>query len=322
MEPWPRLGSWVGGQYRLTLRQHVTPTSIPMSYTIVSEPTLKFPQEPNMNTSDEITRAALLIRHADGILISAGAGIGVDSGLPDFRGDEGFWRAYPPLSKARVRFVDIASPAAFHADSRRAWGFYGHRLDLYRATIPHEGFAALRAMAAALRNGAFVFTSNVDGQFQKAGFDAQRIVEYHGSIHHLQCMDACAGAIWAASNLLPEIDAATCTMVSDLPRCPDCGQLARPNILMFNDSDWVETRMHLQYERFQAWLATVQRLVVIEIGAGVDIPSVRRIGESLNQPLIRINPRAPEVDRSADVALPMNALSGLRMLLEGIAAVR
>ena len=274
-----------------------------------------------MNTFDEITRAARLIRQADGILIGAGAGIGVDSGLPDFRGDEGFWRAYPPLAKARVKFVDIASPAAFRDDPRRAWGFYGHRLALYRATVPHEGFAVLMAMATAMRNGAFIFTSNVDGQFQKAGFDAQHIVEYHGSIHHLQCIDACTGAIWTAADLSPEIDTATCTMVSALPRCPRCGQLARPNILMFNDSDWVETRMKQQYDRLDAWLATVQRLVVVEIGAGVDIPSVRRFGESLNQPLIRINPCAPKVGRPTDVALPMNALGGLYMLQEEIAAL-
>ncbi len=273
-----------------------------------------------MNNTDLISRAVQLVRQADGMLITAGAGLGVDSGLPDFRGDEGFWRAYPPLAAARVKFAEIASPAAFREDPWRAWGFYGHRLDLYRATIPHEGFAALLAMAAILRNGAFVFTSNVDGQFQKAGFDPRRLIEYHGSIHYMQCMDACSAALWTAEDLLPEIDAATCTMVSALPRCPRCGQLARPNILMFNDSDWVETRMHEQYDRLQAWLETVRRLVVIEVGAGVDIPSVRRFGESLQQPLIRINPRAPDVGRAIDVAIPMKALYGLRMVRDKLEA--
>jgi NAD-dependent SIR2 family protein deacetylase len=272
-----------------------------------------------MYIRDEISRAARLIRNADGLLIAAGAGIGVDSGLPDFRGNEGFWRAYPPLAKARVEFVDIASPAAFRDDPVRAWGFYGHRLQLYRATVPHEGFAALLEIAAALRQGAFVFTSNVDGQFQKAGYDSQRIAEYHGSIHHLQCMDACTGAIWRAADLLPAIDTDTCTLRSALPHCPHCGELARPNILMFNDSDWVEVRMQLQYDRVEAWLATAQRLVVIEVGAGVDIPSVRRFGEHLNQPLIRINPRAAEVGRATDVSLPMGALRGLRQLRDALA---
>ena len=46
---------------------------------------------------------------ADGLLITAGAGMGVDSGLPDFRGTEGFWRAYPALAQAHIRFESIAA---------------------------------------------------------------------------------------------------------------------------------------------------------------------------------------------------------------------
>ncbi|WP_322049658.1 Sir2 family NAD-dependent protein deacetylase, partial [Paraburkholderia sp. J67] len=74
---------------------------------------------------------------ADGLLVTAGAGMGVDSGLPDFRGDEGLWRAYPALRHHGFSFEEIANPAVFSSDPRLAWGFYGHRLKLYRATQPH-----------------------------------------------------------------------------------------------------------------------------------------------------------------------------------------
>jgi NAD-dependent SIR2 family protein deacetylase len=60
-----------------------------------------------------LARAAALVRAAGGLLIGAGAGIGVDSGLPDFRGDHGLWRAYPPLAAAGIRFVEIANPRQF-----------------------------------------------------------------------------------------------------------------------------------------------------------------------------------------------------------------
>src|SRR5689334_6849565 len=93
-----------------------------------------------------IARAAALIRDADALLIGAGAGIGVDSGLPDFRGDHGFWRAYPPLAKLGIRFVEIANPRSFARHPELAWGFYGHRLALYRDTVPHEGFTILREL--------------------------------------------------------------------------------------------------------------------------------------------------------------------------------
>jgi len=104
--------------------------------------------------------AARLIAAADGLIIAAGAGMGVDSGLPDFRGNAGFWRAYPALAEARIAFEDIASPDAFRASPARAWGFYGHRLNLYRRTVPHAGFSILQAIAGRLAQGSFVFTLN------------------------------------------------------------------------------------------------------------------------------------------------------------------
>ena len=94
------------------------------------------------------TRAAEALLAADGILITAGAGMGVDSGLPDFRGEEGFWRAYPALAESGVRFEDIADPASFETNPRRGWGFYGHRLQLYRDTNPHRGFDVLKLRIA------------------------------------------------------------------------------------------------------------------------------------------------------------------------------
>jgi NAD-dependent SIR2 family protein deacetylase len=125
----------------------------------------------------KIAQATKLISEADAILITAGAGMGVDSGLPDFRGDDGFWNAYPALAKSNVKFYDIASSSNFEHDPKLAWGFYGHRLNLYRNTKPHAGFRMLRELAANKKHGYFVFTSNVDGQFRKAGFDPRRICE-------------------------------------------------------------------------------------------------------------------------------------------------
>lgn len=160
--------------------------------------------------NSEINRAADLIANADGLLICAGAGMGVDSGLPDFRGDKGLWEAYPALGRAGIEFQNIAKPNAFWAEPVLAWGFYGHRLKLYRETAPHDGFRILKDIAQKLPHGSFVFTSNVDGQFQKAGFLETRVCESHGSIHFMQCMDGCKGNVWPASFFKPEVDEVHC----------------------------------------------------------------------------------------------------------------
>ena len=215
----------------------------------------------------EIQEATALIQAADGLLITAGAGMGVDSGLPDFRGSEGFWNAYPALGAAGIEFSSIANAQAFLTNPRQAWGFYGHRLDLYRRTVPHEGFKILLGIADRLPHGCFVVTSNVDGQFQKAGFDASRILEIHGSIHHLQCINACRASVWPADDLQPMIDEEKCEWIGDLPTCSHCGALARPNILMFNDWLWNPQRSELLSGNWNVWADRVKSLLVIELGA-------------------------------------------------------
>ena len=143
-----------------------------------------------------ISTIAEKIKNAKALLICAGAGMGVDSGLPDFRGNEGFWKAYPPYAKLGLSFVEMANPKWFNRDPGFAWGFYGHRLTLYRQTIPHKGFDILLKWGQNKKEGYFVFTSNVDGQFQKAGFADEKIIECHGSIHHFQCLHGCSQPIF------------------------------------------------------------------------------------------------------------------------------
>lgn len=273
-----------------------------------------------MNTRTDIDpsafeRCAALLAEADGLLVTAGAGMGVDSGLPDFRGTAGFWRAYPALARAQVHFEDIANPRAFAADPRLAWGFYGHRLALYRTTLPHAGFRLLQTFAAQMPNGAFVYTSNVDGQFQKAAWPTLRIVECHGSIHHLQCVRACTDSVWPADAFMPLVDEETGRLQNAPPSCPHCGGLARPNILMFGDMLWVESRSASQAHRLDVWMSRAERGVVIELGAGTAIPTVRLAGENSGWPIIRINPREPKLGDERGVSLPTGALAAL----EGIA---
>jgi NAD-dependent SIR2 family protein deacetylase len=268
-----------------------------------------------MKNKGFFTHAAELIEQSDGIIIAAGAGIGVDSGLPDFRGNQGFWMAYPALAKTQISFHEIASPRSFLSQPRLAWGFYGHRLALYRQTVPHAGFGLMLKWASHAPLGYTVFTSNVDGQFQKAGFDAHAIHECHGSLHHLQCSADCGQGIWPADGFNPEVDEEQCLLMNDLPTCPQCGALARPNVLMFGDWNWLEARQKAQQMQQRAWLAKVSRPVVIELGAGEVIPSVRHFSQqivtSFGGRLIRINPRDYSVPTPFDVGLPMGALEGL-----------
>ena len=263
-----------------------------------------------------IREAADAIGCADALLICAGAGMGVDSGLPDFRGRQGFWNAYPPYRKLGLDFYDLANPEWFIADPSLAWGFYGHRLELYRRTVPHRGFSLLLRWAAAKPAGYFVFTSNVDGQFQNAGVAEERMHECHGSIFHLQCAAGCQGPVWPVGDRTITVDEATMRARTPLPDCPFCGRLARPNVLMFGDWGWQPQRSREQALRLRDWLEATagKKMAVIECGAGTAVPSVRRMSEQLlGRPgtrLVRINAREADVP-PGQVGLAGSALPAL-----------
>ncbi len=237
------------------------------------------------------------IEAAEVVIITSGAGMGVDSGLPDFRGNEGMWKAYPALKDKKIDFMNIANPKQFKNFPELAWGFYGHRFDTYKNTEPNVGFDALKELVKGKKDH-FIVTSNVDGQFQKAGFDEVKVYEVHGRINKFQCTD-CQAEPWDA----PEdtefvVDPKTFEMKGEIPKCK-CGAVARPNIMMFGDYQFNATETAKQEAAFNKFMNKYDKgntkIVIIEIGAGTAIPTIRSIGEHIQEfvgaQLIRINPR-------------------------------
>jgi NAD-dependent SIR2 family protein deacetylase len=165
--------------------------------------------------------------------------------------------------------------------------------------VPHAGFAILLRWSRAMMRGSFVFTSNVDAQFQRAGFHEDAIVECHGSLEHSQCMRDCGAGIHAAGDDV-EVDAVTFRATGALPGCPRCSGPARPNVLMFGDGGWDPARTSAQEDRMHEWLASLgaARVVVVECGAGTAVPTVRafgeRVAEATRGTLVRINLREPD----------------------------
>lgn len=273
-----------------------------------------------MVSQKAIKEAAGLIRQADALVIGAGAGMSVDSGLPDFRGKKGMWTSLLSTQQRKRGIARLMLADCFREDPVTAWRFYGEARQVCTSTVPHEGYSILRRHGQRTRFGAFVYTSNVDGHFEAAGFSRERIVECHGSIHFLQCSRPCSLAIWPAQAARNDAALFRHCPPSSLPRCMRCGELARPNFLMFSDGAWVSVRTGAQRARLQPWLERASRPVAVEIGAGVAIPSVRLFTENLRIPLIRINVHEPDVPGPADVSIAGAALTVLRQIEEELAA--
>jgi NAD-dependent SIR2 family protein deacetylase len=168
-----------------------------------------------------------------------------------------------------------------------------------------------------LRLPGFAVTSNVDGQLQKAGFAPAAVHEVHGSIHHLQCTTPCSEEIWECREEVP-VDAAT-MRAQRLPACPNCGRVARPNILMFGDGAWLPGRSSAQGRRLEAFLENhgEGRLAVLELGAGTAVATIRHLSERLGRrpgaTVIRVNPREADI-RAPHLGIAAGALEAIRAI--------
>ncbi|KAL6066950.1 NAD-dependent deacetylase, variant 2 [Balamuthia mandrillaris] len=201
-------------------------------------------------------------------------------------------------------------------------------MNMYRRVPPHAGFSVLLDIVKQKDNNYFIFTSNVDGHFQKAGFDDNKIVEYHGSIHHWQCHTHCnkRNQIWDASHINIAVDEEEMTAFEPFPDCPHCSDLPRPNILMFDDKGWIPRRTRQQQLLYDKWLKQIREdkvpLVILEFGAGNSVPTVRYNSEftvSVLRPhakLVRVNRWESQVPYNSEdyIAVESGALQALLAL--------
>ena len=215
-----------------------------------------------------------MIAEAEALLIGAGAGMGVDSGLPDFRGNEGFWRAYPPFARLGLSFVELANPRWFEEDPALAWGFYGHRLELYRRVVPHRGFEMLREWGRGdAGQGCSCSRRTWTGSFRRLDSSRRRVLEAHGSIHRLQCCERCGVGIFEAEGQTVEVDEgddAGGSAAAELSRVWGAGAAQHLDVWGLGVGSAATAA---QEARFQGVVSSgveqrKGRLVVVECGAG------------------------------------------------------
>ncbi len=246
-----------------------------------------------------------IIKNADGILILAGAGMGVEAGIPDFRGKSGLW------TTEKDNFIKFASGNAWHERPLEAWNFYIERFISYQNLEPHSGYYDLKKLLDNLGKDTYVMTSNVDGHFEKAGYPVDKIYTIHGNLKHIQCSSKCCRDIYPMPNFTKLLDS-----IEQAPHCDKCGSVMRPLVMMFNDPWLVTTKINEQASQCLEWMSTKSNIVGIEIGAGLAVPSLRIYAEERTQTLIRINPHDIGVHRPQDIAIQASAIEGINTLIK------
>lgn len=242
--------------------------------------------------ADLIRSCAGLITGAGRVLFLTSAGMSADSGIPTFRDRDGYWRNFPPFKAKGLEAQDLANPWAFRNVLPHAWAFYEWRRRNAHENKPHAGYEVMNRWMQQRFAEAFVHTTNTDGYHLRSGAGEDRVMEVHGSMWRLQCLDNCAGDFWNEPKVpLCDLDHETME-ATDLPQCRNCRSVARPHILMFGD--WEYAGHPDQDARFDQFLQKPLDLVFL-VGSSGGVPTNDYIALQFKDrgvPVININPDA------------------------------
>jgi len=209
------------------------------------------------------------------ILFLTGAGISAESGVPTFRGEEGYWR----IGSRNYFPEELATRAAFEQMPDEIWGWYLYRRSVCRAASPNAGHLALAELERELseRDQADRFllvTQNVDGLHLRAGNSAARTYQIHGNIDYMRSINAADPAIFPLPKGLGERWERGRKLGAEqkaLLVCPHDGSPTRPHVLWF-DETYDEARF-----RFQSTLSALESaslVVVIGTSGATNLPSM------------------------------------------------
>lgn len=208
---------------------------------------------------------ALRHRGKGPVVFLTGAGISAESGVPTFRGSEGYWR----VGSVNYHPQEMATRRAFAAMPDEVWRWYLHRRAVCREAQPNSAHRAVAELemrfARAERGHDFVLiTQNVDGLHLRAGSSMKRTLQIHGNIDFMRCAKDCSTAIYPVPAVVDDLWSKLCVLTDDVRgalTCPDCGARARPHVLWF-DEYYDEPRFHFD----SAIRAATQCAVLIVIG--------------------------------------------------------
>jgi NAD-dependent deacetylase len=233
----------------------------------------------------DVERVRTLIETSREIVVLTGAGISTESGIPDFRGPQGVWTRDPNAEKLATLQYYVSDPEI----RKRAW-----QRRLHSEAFTAEPNAGHRALVALERRGKLstLITQNIDGLHQKAGTTPDRIVEIHGTIHEVTCLDC--GERAPMERALARVRAG-----EDDPACRSCGGILKSATISFGQSLVYDDLMRSERaaKSCDLLLAVGSTLSVYPIAAIV--PLARRSGAKL----VIMNGEPTEMDELADVLL-------------------
>jgi NAD-dependent deacetylase len=230
------------------------------------------------------------------VLIITGAGVSAESGIPTFRGKDGYWRNLDPIK--------LATPEAFARDPELVWQWYRERRRRISNAQPNAAHEAIANLAHCADEFLLV-TQNVDDLHERSGLAKAEMVQIHGDIFVTKC-SRCDFEQEQEQNQ------------NGVTRCTECGALMRPGVVWFG-----EPLPSREIERVENYLRRDPCGVVIVVGTTATFGYIidwalrasRRGGE-----LIEVNPEETPLSRFATRLVREPAALALPRLIDRLVA--
>jgi len=225
-------------------------------------------------------------RHKAKILVLTGAGISAESGIPTFRGREGYW----VVGSKNYMPEEMATHAMFERYPEQVWRWYLLRFGICTKAQPNRAHRALVTLEAAFLDQFTLVTQNIDGLHRRAGSSEARTYCIHGDAAYVRCADDCGAGLLPLPTIDEPIGPELTAKQRKLLSCPKCGGWLRPQVLWFD-----ECYDEANYRADSAMAAALEAELLLVVGTSGATSLPMRIGIVCQQhgaTVIDVNPES------------------------------
>jgi NAD-dependent SIR2 family protein deacetylase len=262
----------------------------------------------NEGYTNRVEKAAKSIHNAEKLVIGAGAGLSAAAGI-EYDGKRFSKNFKPFIEKYGMKDLYTSSFYPFRTQEEK-WAYWAKHISLNLFETPvKQLYTSLMEFVSS--KDYFVITTNVEGQFRKAGVEETRFFEVQGNYGYFQCEKACHDKLYYNEKIVEQMISQTtdCRIPSSLvPKCPGCGRNMEVNLRKDNyfvqDSKW-----HTSQENYNKFISGNEgkSTVFLELGVGYNTPGIIRFPF---EAMVRNNPNALLVRLNRDHMNGMSEILG------------
>lgn len=201
------------------------------------------------------------------VTVLTGAGISAESGIPTFRGPEGYWT----IDSVNYHPQEMATMQMFRKRPLEVWRWYLYRYKVCRAAQPNPGHYALVELEKLLSDRFRLISQNVDGLHLRAGSSVERSMFIHGDFAYSRCSVECKRVLYPFPDLPKDQNDRISPEEFEMLRCPNCSALLRPHVL------WFDETYNEHYYRYESAMEAARKtrvLIIVGTAGATTLPNL------------------------------------------------